>query len=656
MVSLPITERQVVPRKVILVGNPNVGKSAVFSRLTSRYVTISNYPGTTVDLFRGRMKIQGRFYEFVDTPGIQALHAQSEDERVTSDVLTHEHPDLILQVADGKNLRRTLLLTAQLAKLKRPLLLALNMKDECDERGIQIDTEALSRRIGVPVVQTTAITGEGFEDIIDHLDSQDFCSLNGHPPSEWVEEILQSVRVEEGEDHAWARTKTNLFSGAVILGALAHLENYLGAWLGLPTLYGLFTGWLPTGEGLTASARQASALVFAYLLPVLLPFLLALRLDTRFNDRFGIWSRKFSTGIPILIVALSLIYQMVGNLGAQILVDILENGLFGGYITPALRALVPAGFVRDFLLGQYGAISVGLTYGIAIVLPVVASFFIAFSFLEDSGYLPRLAVLSDRLFRMMGLNGKAFLPMILGLGCVTMATMTTRILNSKKERLIATVLLALGVPCSAQLGVILGIITGISPLATAIVFGTVLLQLFVVGLIFSRLIPGKRSDFVLEIPPIRYPQWGNIVKKTGLRVKWFLKEALPLFVLGTIILFVLDRLSLLGYLIAGVRPIVTGLLDLPSKTATVFFLGFLRRDYGAAGLFDMARGGLLSTQQIVVSLTVMTLFVPCIANFFIVIREQGLRNAFLITAFISCYAIAVGAVLNLAINAVGLAL
>ena len=426
--------------------------------------------------------------------------------------------------------------------------------------------------------------------------------------------------------------------------------------MGLPTLYSLLTGGVSQGDGLAGSAQEAFALVCAYLLPVLLPFLLALRSNTHFNDRFGIWSRKFLTGVPILAVSLSLIYQMVGKLGAQILVNLLEHGLFGGYITPALRAVVPAGLVRDFLLGQYGAISVGLTYGIAIVLPVVASFFIAFSFLEDSGYLPRLAVLSDRLFRLMGLNGKAFLPMILGLGCVTMATMTTRILNSKKERLIATVLLALGVPCSAQLGVILGIITGISPLATAIVFGTVLLQLFVVGLIFSRILPGKRSEFVLEIPPIRYPQWGNIAKKTWLRVKWFLKEALPLFVLGTVILFLLDRLSLLGYLIAGVRPIVTGLLDLPSNTATVFFLGFLRRDYGAAGLFDMARGGLLTTQQIVVSLTVMTLFVPCIANFFIVIREQGLRNAFLITAFISSYAIAVGALLNISINALGLAL
>ncbi len=284
------------------------------------------------------------------------------------------------------------------------------------------------------------------------------------------------------------------------------------------------------------------------------------------------------------------------------------------------------------------------------MLPVVSTFFIAFSFLEDSGYLPRLAVLSDRLFKGMGLNGKAFLPMVLGIGCVTMATMTTRILNSKKERLLASILLALGIPCSAQLGVILGIISGISPLATLVIFSTVGAQVFLAGHVLSKILPGERSDFVLEIPPIRTPLWRNISRKTVLRVKWFLREALPLFVLGTLILFALDRLHLLGRLVRGVEPVVTGLLSLPKQTAMVFFLGFLRRDYGAAGLFDMARNGALTPTQIIVSLTVMTLFVPCVANFFVLIKEQGTKSALLITGLISIYAIAVGAVLNLVLR------
>jgi ferrous iron transport protein B len=642
---------QTVPRKIILVGHPNVGKSAVFCRLTSLYVTISNYPGTTVDIFRGRKRLNGRDYEFVDTPGIQALRPDSDDERVTSEILQRETPDLILQVADGKNLRRTLLLTAQLSRLKRPLLLALNMKDECEEQGIRIDTEALSDLIGVPVVQTTAITGEGLEEVVEGLESRARCTLNGQPPAEWIDEILAAVRVEDGARGAWADRRLSILTLGVILGAAVHLENYVGPWFGWPSLDAFLGRWL--GAGAAAAALRVAV---AFLLPVLAPLLVAVRTSTAFNRHFGIWARKLSTGLPIAVVALSLVYQLVGNLGAHALVDLLEKGLFGGYLAPGLRALVPSGFIHDFLLGQYGAISVGLTYGIAIVLPVVATFFVAFSFLEDSGYLPRVAVLSDRFFRLMGLNGKAFLPMVLGLGCVTTATMTTRILGSKKERLIATTLLALGVPCSAQFGVILGIISGVSALAVVVVFFTVALQVFLVGLALSRVLPGRRSDFVLEIPPIRSPQWTNIAKKTGQRVKWFLKEAVPLFVLGTVVLFFFDKFHLLGYVITAAKPVITGMLDLPAKTATVFLMGFLRRDYGAAGLFAMARSGALSHQQVVISLTVMTLFVPCIANFFIIIKEQGLRNALLITGFVSCYAVAVGALLNFAVNLAGVVL
>ncbi len=645
----PRASRRPTPRKIALVGHPNVGKSALFCRLTSKYVTISNYPGTTVDVFRGFTTVDGREYEVLDTPGIQSLTAESEDERVTADVLKHEKPDLVIQVGDGKNLRRTLLLTAQLSHLKMPLLLALNMKDECDRKGITIDGTELSRLIGVPVLQTTAITGEGVGELLGSVESREFCLLNGHPPAEWVDEILDQVKVEQPDHDVWAGLRTLLVTVAVLLGSGLHLENYLGAYLGWPTLYQTIFD-LAGGAAGPAYLPETLAVALGSLMPVLLPFLLALRFDANFPTRFGIWSRRLLTGIPILVVALSVVYQLVGNLGAQVLVGVLEEVVFGAYLLPALGAVVPAGFFYDLLLGQYGAISVGLTYGIAIVLPVVSTFFIAFSFLEDSGYLPRLAVLSDRLFKGMGLNGKAFLPMVLGIGCVTMATMTTRILNSKKERLLASILLALGIPCSAQLGVILGIISGISPLATLVVFGTVGAQVFLAGHVLSRILPGHRSDFILEIPPIRTPLWRNIFQKTTLRVKWFLREALPLFVLGTLILFTLDRLSLLSRIVRAVEPVVTGLLSLPSQTAMVFFLGFLRRDYGAAGLFDMARHGALSPVQIVVSLTVMTLFVPCVANFFVLIKEQGARSALLITGLISVYAILVGAVLNLILS------
>jgi ferrous iron transport protein B len=311
------------------------------------------------------------------------------------------------------------------------------------------------------------------------------------------------------------------------------------------------------------------------------------------------------------------------------------------------------------VVGKYGLVSMGLTYAVAIVLPVVATFFIAFGILEDSGYLPRLAILSDRTMRMMGLNGKATLPMVLGLGCCTMATITTRILNSPKERLIATLLLALGIPCSAQLGVILGISAAFSFKATLIVLTVVAMQLFLVGFLSSRLIRGRCSEFIFEIPPIRIPQLRNVFLKTAHRIRWYLWEAVPLFLYGTLALFVLDKVrlqgaSLLTWIQKGIEPVTTGILHLPAQAAGVFVLGFLRRDYGAAGLFQMVRAGQLTGSQAVVSLIVITLFVPCLASFLVIVKEQGLRRALAITAFIVPFAITVGATVSWVLRTFGL--
>jgi len=353
-------------------------------------------------------------------------------------------------------------------------------------------------------------------------------------------------------------------------------------------------------------------------------------------------------------------YYFVGVFGAGTAVDFLESTVFGEYLVPGVTWVVdrilPFAFVRDLLVGPYGAISMGLTYSVAIVLPVVTTFFLAFGFLEDSGYLPRLAVLADRMFRFMGLNGKAVLPMVLGLGCVTMATLTTRILSTRKERMLATLLLALAVPCAAQLGVVLGMLAWVSFGALLFLFGVLLSQLLLVGWVADKIIPGNRSDFMVELPPMRLPVWGNLVRKTWSRVRWFLREAVPLFVLGTVVLFVLDRLFILPFIVRMAEPVVVGLLGLPAKAAEAFVMGFLRRDYGAAGLFDLARQGLMDHTQIVVSLVTMTLFVPCVANFLVMIKEHDFRKAALMVGFIVPYALAVGTGVNFFLRWTGLEL
>jgi ferrous iron transport protein B len=262
----------------------------------------------------------------------------------------------------------------------------------------------------------------------------------------------------------------------------------------------------------------------------------------------------------------------------------------------------------------------------------------------------------NKVFKLMGLNGKAVLPMVLGLGCDTMATLTTRILETKKERILVTLLLALGVPCSAQLGVILGMVSGLSGLATTIWLGTIMGVMLLVGYIASKIIPGEPSDFVLELPPIRVPQLMNIFVKTIARVQWYLKEAVPLFMLGTFILFVGHKAGALAYIQKLTDPLVVGMLDLPSKAAEAFVIGFLRRDYGAAGLFVMQKQGMLDPIQIVVSLVVITLFVPCIANFFMMVKERGMKAALYMVAFIFPFAFAVGGALNWVLRTLKIAL
>jgi len=232
-----------------------------------------------------------------------------------------------------------------------------------------------------------------------------------------------------------------------------------------------------------------------------------------------------------------------------------------------------------------------------------------------------------------------------------MATLTTRILETRKERLIVILLLALGVPCSAQLTVVLTMLGSLSPVAMLIWLGVVVGTILLVGALAARVLPGKGSDFVLELPPLRLPRLGNILVKTVARIEWYLKEAVPLFVLGTLILFVADRIDVLSSLERIAAPVLHGLLGLPQETAAAFIVGFLRRDFGAAGLYHLAQTGRLDNVQIVVAVVVITLFIPCIANFFMMVKERGWKTGLAIASFIFPFALLVGASLNWVLRA-----
>lgn len=636
-------ERDPEDGPIVLVGNPNVGKSVLFGRLANRYVTVSNYPGTTVEVTRALAAIDGQRRVVIDTPGVNSLLAPGECERVTRSILTKERAGSVVLVADAKNLRRALVLASQLAELEVPFVLTLNMDDEARARGIEIDAALLSETLGVPVHRTVAIRGVGVDVLSESLEGP-------IQPSRFL--ITYADDIEEGIRQVMALLPSGVRaprSLAVMLlsgqdGVLEDASPGLTECVEtvreeLQARYGEPVGYVINRRRLEA-AREIEAAVYSHREVMREPLAGILgRLTIH-----PIW------GLPVLFAVLYLLYKFVGEFGAGTLVDFLEGVVFGEYInrwaTDAV-AWIPASVVRDFLVGDYGQITMALSYGLAIILPIVGTFFLAFSLLEDTGYLPRLAVMVNRPFKAMGLNGKAVLPMILGLGCDTMATMTTRILDTHKERLQVTLLLALAVPCSAQLGVILGIIGGLGAVAVALWAGVVVATLFAVGYLASRVLPGRGSDFIQELPPLRLPRLSNVLMKTVARMEWYVKEVIPLFVIGTAFLFVLDRTGALGGIERAASPIVEGMLGLPGEASQTFLMGFLRRDFGAAGLFDLSRSGQLDALQTVVSLVVITLFMPCIANFLVIVKEFGVRTAVSMVAFIIPLAFLVGGALNL---------
>lgn len=640
--------------KIILIGNPNVGKSVIFNYITGRYVTVSNYPGTTVEIAHGMTMIKGKRFPIIDTPGVNSLIPMSEDEKVTRDILLKERNKFVIQVIDSKNLRRGLLISIQLLELGIPFIIILNMWDEAKSRNIEIEIQILSKILNVPVIKAIATRKKGLEKIKENIGNPITNPYLIHYP-EAIEEGISNI--------------TDLLPDSPISKRSLALMLLSGDESLLDWLY----------ENLSADIikkiekiRQEVQSKFFDPLGYIINHTRMKKIDEIITQVMRIEEKESKNiitfignlsihpvwGIPILIFVLFITYEFVGVFGAQICVDFLEDIVFQKWLLPPLthliHSIIPISIIREFFIGPYGVFTMALTYAIAIVLPIIGTFFIIFGIMEDSGYLPRLAVMTNNIFKKLGLNGKAILPMVLGLGCGTMATMTARILDTKKDRIIVTLLLALGVPCSAQLGVIVGMFSGLPMIYLTIWIFVIISVLITVGYISSKIITGERSDFMLEIPPIRIPQISNLLVKTLARIEWYLREAVPLFILGTIILFFFNHLKILNLIEKVGEPLIVHLLNLPSKVTEAFIIGFLRRDYGAAGLFVLARDGKLTPHQILVSLVTITLFIPCIAQFFMMIKERGLKNAIYISLSIFPIAFGVGGILNYLLKIFGL--
>ncbi len=583
---------------IALVGAPNVGKSLLFYRLSGTYVTVSNYPGTTVEIAQGKFCLSEgegpgvRFYTLLDTPGLRSLLPITEEEQITKDILLRDDISLIVHVADAKDLERSLALTLQLMELGLPVVLVLNMIDEAAQHGIEIDHRRLAEKLNIPVVLTSALEGRGIAEL-----------------KEAIAQALQSPEKPNNQKSDFS------------------LEEILEC------------------------HRHARALASAVLRQTQAP-------TPSLNERVSQLTLNPFTGGIILALVLWGLYEFVGVFGAQTAVAFFEDTVFGQYVNPwvtqFVQAILPWAAVQDLLIGEYGVITLGLRYAIAIILPIVATFFFAFALIEDSGYLPRLAMLIDKLLKLIGLSGRAVIPIVLGFGCDTMATLVTRTLETRREKLLATFLLALAIPCSAQLGVIVGLLAGHS-LAVGIWAGVIALNFFVIGYLAAKLLPGERSLFYIEIPPLRWPSLGNVLVKTYTRVQWYLKEILPFFLVASVVIWLGQITGVFGALVNALAVLVQA-IGLPKETAVAFLFGFFRRDYGAAGLYDLHQVGALNGVSLVVAAVTLTLFVPCIAQFMITAKERGWGTALAMALFIFPYAFVVGWLVHLVLTTLGVQL
>jgi ferrous iron transport protein B len=634
--------------KLVLVGNPNVGKSVFFNHLTGLYVDVSNFPGTTVEVSHG----DHPKFAVYDTPGIYGVSSFNDEERVARDIILEA--DLVLNVVDAVHLERDLFLTLQLIDMGKKLIVCLNMMDEAESRGLTIDIEELSNRLGVPVLPTTAIRRTNFEKLEAHIgqacrgDADPALHRHLHELLDRVGSEAEALMVLEGDKVIAERHGVEPGSDREMI--YVERRNRVNR-----LLQNVVTAQERKRTLSTTLGRIAISPLLGFPFLVVILYLIYLFVGvfiaqdvvgftekTLGNEYFEVFVKDRVASIT----ATTITVEKIGTDAAGKNVT-LEKKVFafpdGTSADPGLKARLldfrkkdganAIGYdysnpVAVVLFGEFGAITMTVTYLLFLLLPLVIGFYMSLAMLEDSGYLPRLATFVDRTLNGLGLNGRAIIPLILGFGCVTMATITTRLLGTDREKRIATANLQFAIPCSAQLAVIAALLATAGLKATAI-YGAVILTVFIaIGTILDRVLPGKSSPLLLDLPPMRLPRTRNVMQKTWTRTISFMKEATPWFFVGALAVSIMQVTGLLTVWQDVLAPFTTAWLKLPKEAATTFVMGLVRRDFGAAGLYDLN----LSPMQIVVALTTITLFVPCIASLMVMLKERGTKEGMVIWA------------------------
>ncbi len=565
--------------KILLAGNPGAGKSVLFTRLTGSLVISNNFPGTAIGFSSGHMRVANDSAEVIDTPGVYSLESSGQASEVARKML--KDGDIIINVVNATNLERDLYLTLELLEERVPIIVALNVWDDARHIGIEINLTTLEQMLGVPVIPTVATTGEGIKDLVESIPH---AMMRANPPGT--------------REERWARI------GEIIgqVQKVTHRHHTLGESLADATVKPL--------PG-TIIALLVAIAVFAFVV-------------------YGGGAIFNFIAQPIFNRLWLPVVSVISNLtaGATFLHDILIGRLINGHI--------------DFM-ESWGLLTTALYVPFALVLPYIITFYFALGLLEDTGYLPRLAVMIDTLMHRFGMHGYAIIPTILGFGCNVPAMLATRVLESRKERFIAMTLIAIAVPCASLQALILGLVGQHGIQYVAMIYATLMVVWVIIGVILNRAIKGFTPELLIEIPPYRLMPWKMMIDKLGIRVRGFIVEAVPIMIIAVPVINLLYMIGLFQAITSFTAPVVSGLLGLPSDAVAAIFVAFFRMDAAMALLAPLQ----LTAKQLVVSSVVLVMFFPCIATFTIMFKEMGFWNLLKALGIMLFSGLAVGALLNL---------
>jgi len=562
--------------KILLIGNPNVGKSALFSRLTGINVVASNYPGTTVEYRKGYMPYKGKSAEIIDAPGTYSLEPANKAEKVAVDMLNQG--SLIINIIDATNLERNLNLTFELMEKKIPMIVALNMSDEAGHVGVDIDVKKLEKLLGVKVVPTVGVTGEGVKKLVNSLQKAKSPGIK-----------------KQSEKERWNKV------GKII------------------------------NEVQKTSHRHHT-----------------------FLERLGDASIKPLTGIPIAIITMLFSFALIRLIGEN-LIRFVFDPLFELYrpLVIKIGESLP-GYIYTILIGNLingevdfvqsmGFLTTGFYVPIAMVLPYLLSFYLILGFLEDFGYLPRLAVLIDNVMHKLGMHGFSIIPMLLGLGCNVPGALSTRILESRREKFISATLMAIAVPCMAQTAMVIGLIGKHGIIGLGIVFLTLFIVWIIVGLILNKAMKGKSPELVMEISPYRIPYLKALFKKLWMRTRGFMTHAVPYMLFGVLIINILYTLGVISFIGNFAAPLVVNVFGLPKEAVAALVAGFFRKDVAIGMLLPLS----LNLKQLIIASVVLTMYFPCVATFTVLIKELGVKDMVKSALIMIVSTLIVGGILNL---------